>query len=99
MRIGTTPTHYFELPKDVGEIKKIHITYHQNDRLVLEKYEKDCTVEGNVVKTKLTQEETFLFAPKSEVSVQIRVKTTGDDVLGSDVIRISCGECLTDEVL
>lgn len=99
MRIGTTPTHTFVLPKNVGAIKKVHITYHQHDRLVLEKHEDDCTVNGNVVKTRLTQEETFLFSPTSEVSVQIRVKTSGDDVLGSDVIRISCGECLTDEVL
>lgn len=99
MRMGTTPPHTFVLPKNVGAIEKVLITYTQADRLILEKTEKDCTVDGHVVKTRLTQEETFLFTPKVEVEVQIRVKTTGADVLGSDVVRISCERCLSNEVL
>ena len=99
MRIGTTPTHTFILPFDTKTIQKVQIVYSQNDQIVLEKCVEDCTLKENTVCVKLTQEETFLFKSKCSVKVQLRVMTTGGDVISSDVMCVCCDECLSDEVL
>ena len=101
MRRGTTPTHEFILPEEITAelIDEIEIIYAQCETAKLIKKKDDCVIEKNVVTVKLTQEETFLFAPKIAVKVQVRVLVTSGEVMASDVMRVSCGECLAGDVL
>ena len=96
---GTTPTHTFTLPFETAMIKSIQITYAQNDAVKLTKGNADCTFEGNTVSVRLTQEDTLLFAEKACVEVQVRVLTIGGDALASNIMRVRCHECLSEDVL
>ena len=96
---GTTPTHIFSLPVSAETIKTIRVVYAQNDVIKLTKKNEDCTMSGNSVTIKLTQEDTFLFDDDACVDVQVRVLTNSGDALASRVMRIHCEECLSDEVL
>lgn len=96
---GTTPTHIFTLPFGTEIIKTIQVIYAQSGVEKLTKSNGDCVFEGNTVTTKLTQEDTFVFADGECVEVQVRVLTMGNDALASRVMRVHCNECLSDEVL
>lgn len=98
MRIGTTPTHTFTIPFSSDMIRECQIIYQQNEKEVLTKYKKDCTMQDESILVTLTQEETFLFK-KGHVSIQVRVVTHNGEALASDIILVSCKRCLSDEVL
>jgi len=99
MRLGTTPKHTFTFPFDVSKIANVKITYSQAGRIILEKYLKDCNVEGQTLTLTLTQEDTFLFMENKSVEIQARVVTLGGEVLASDVVRVLVERCLDEEVL
>lgn len=99
MKRGSTPTHNFTLPFSAEEADEIEITYQQNNETILTKYKDDCVVEGRNVSVTLTQEETFEFTSEENVEIQVRVLTKGGDVLPSNIIRVSCERCLSEEVL
>lgn len=96
---GTTPTHVFSLPFGMEMIKTIEITYAQGGMVKVKKGNDDCTFDGNKASVKLSQEDTFKFIEDACVEVQVRVLTLGEDALASDVMRIHCEECLSEEVL
>lgn len=99
MRRGSTPTHTFTLPPNtVGDITAVEVTYKQNGEIILQKREQDCTIKGKVIFVALSQEDTFLFDDDAMVKIQIRVKID-DKVFTSNVMRVSCRECLSSEVL
>lgn len=86
---GTTPTQAFPIPGDltISEIEDLTITYRQKRRTVLVKRKEDTSnitdldTKKNIVLV-LSQADTLLFDPNIEVvEVQIKVKTTGNDVL------------------
>jgi hypothetical protein len=99
MRRGTTPTHQFELPFETDLLKDIEITYQQSGKIILQKHKEDCDCIGSCVSVTLTQEETFLFRNELPVEIQTRVLTDEHGVLASDIYRVSCERCLSDEVL
>lgn len=96
---GTTPTHTFTLPFDTSLIKRVKITYAQDDKKFFCKETDDCVLSGNIVTTKLTQEETFLLDCKKLVQIQIRVVTTAGEVLATDEMVVTVNKCLDDEVM
>jgi hypothetical protein len=96
---GTTPTHQFTIPMDASSVQKVRVTYAQKDNVLLVKEDKDCRVEGNMIETKLSQEETLLFDEFSSVQIQVRVLTTAGDALASDLLRVPTGAILDKEVL
>lgn len=99
MKKGTTPTHSFGLPFDASMVKSVLITYAQNDVEVLSKETKDCTLEGETIAVKLTQEETLGFNHRANVQIQVRLLTMGGDALASDIKIVSVEQCLNSEVL
>lgn len=99
MTRGTTPHHTFELPFDVLLVKKAVVIYAQNGAEVLRKETDSCTLDGNTIKTALTQEETFMFDEKKSVQIQVRVLTIGDEALASNIMTVDIGKLLDDEVL
>jgi hypothetical protein len=96
---GTTPTHEFTIPFEVSLIDDLRISYAQSDKEILVKTKGDCTLEGNTITVTLSQEETFLFDCSKNVMLQVRVLTTSGNVLSSDIITLSVGRCINDEVL
>ena len=96
---GTTPTHQFVVPFDTSVLSEVLITYAQDNKLVLTKNIKDCTIEQDVISVTLTQEETLRFDSDHHVKIQLRALTTGGDALASQIITRSVGDVLNDEVL
>lgn len=99
LKIGTTPTHCFSLPFDVSLIQAIEITYGQNGKVVLQKDERDCTMEGNTVSVELSQLDTFEFKGGENVQIQLRVLDINGAVSASEIMCVSCQKCLSDGVL
>ena len=98
IRRGTTPTHTFTLPFGQDQIKDIRISYTQDDVEIVVKQLDDCTFNGNDCIVSLTQVETFSFE-EGKADIQIRILTTVDTVLNSDIITRSVYKSLNEEVL
>ena len=99
MRRLTTPEHKFTLKIDPSVIDKIRITYAQNNVIILTKEGNDVSIDDNIAKVKLTQEETKKFTAGKEAEIQVRVLTLGNDALASDIIKIDVTKVLDDEVM
>ena len=99
MRRGTTPTHTFTIPFDTGAIEKVRVVYAQSDMVKIVKRECDVEMEGNVISVTLTQAETLRLDCKLQTEIQLRVVTLAGEALASDIITVSTGRCLSDEVL
>lgn len=99
MRKGTTPSFSFTLPFDTSVVEKAKVIFKQDNRIVLEKYNEQCTLDGNTIHVKLTQEETYLFESDKYAKMQLRVLTTGGDALASEIFEVFVEEFLDDEVL
>ncbi len=96
---GSTPTHTFTLPIKVESIDKIRIVYAQNDKVLFVKNKEDCTLDGNCVSVKLSQENTLSLMSYKICVIQIRVLTVGGDSLVSNPISVPVEKCYDKEVL
>lgn len=96
---GTTPTHTFTLPFGVETVAKVRILYAQHDEVLVTKTEEDCTMTGQTIQVRLTQEETLALDSSTVVAIQLRVLTTGGEALASDIMRVLPGDCLENEVM
>lgn len=100
MRRGTTPLHTFTIPFDTSLLDCVKVVYAQDDKVILEKKNEGCVLDGNTVKVTLTQEDTFLFdCRKRIVQIQVRVLTLNNEALASEVLRVPVEKCLDNEVL
>lgn len=99
MRRGTTPTHIFDVSIDTTQIKQLRVIYQQDSRNILTKTESDCLIEPNRITIKLSQRETLAFVDDVIVKIQIRALLNDDTSIASDVMRVSCKECLSEEIL
>lgn len=95
----TTPQHCFNLPFKAERVADLIVSYGQGETEVLNKRKEDCILEGNVVKVKLTQEDTKMFTPDVSVKIQIRLLTTDGEALASREYVVRCEDVLNDEVL
>lgn len=96
---GSTPKHTFKLPFDTSLIDKIRVTYAQNGIPLLTKEKEDCTLEGDTVTIRLSQEETLKFDENARVQVQIKAKSTDEDVTISKILSIPLYPVLDKEVI
>jgi hypothetical protein len=97
---GTTPTHVFEIPLDASLVADLRVSYAQGGDALITKKLADVKLEGNTITVRLTEEETLLFDhSKSIAFVQVKVKTTGGDVLSSRIMNFNVFEALNEEVL
>lgn len=92
----STPTNEFTCitntdgePIDLSLLTELYITYSQNCRTVLEKTLADCTINGNVISVKLTQEDTGAFTNDltNEVRIQLRLKFQDGSTYPSQIIK------------
>lgn len=96
---GTTPTHKFNISFDTSLIKDIRISYAQDGIIIAEKTLHDCALEGDVITTSLTQEETLKFHEKRPVELQIKLLTTLGTVMATRIYTLNAGKVLNEEVL
>lgn len=99
MRRGTTPTHTFTLPFEVEMIKSVQVVYKQDGVIVLAKKTEDCTLSGNAIAYKLTQQESLAFHDSKNVEIQVRVLLQDGNALASDIMGVYVSRCLDDEVI
>jgi hypothetical protein len=97
---ATTPTHRFRFPRDLSEFRTILITYKQKGKIVMEKSKAELTIDGNVAKYVLSQDEANAFAAGDRsVSVQIRAVDNNGTALASRIFQMNVNDVLNDEVL
>jgi hypothetical protein len=95
---GTTPTHTFSLPFDANTISKLSIAYAQGGTVKIEKALEDCTISGNEIETRLTEEDTLKLNANAQVEIQIRC-AIGEERLASNIIFARAEKILKDGML
>ena len=99
MTRGTTPELTFQLPFDAGALTKLSSAFEQDGVLVLEKKLEDCTVSGQQVSVRLTEEDTLAFRQNGSV-LQIQLRCgIGEKRLASEVITATVGRILKEGTL
>lgn len=83
---GTTPTLQFDLPVELSMVDTLNVALAQKGAVVLVKTLSDCEVEGMRATCRLTQKDTLALTHSSPLEMQVRVKTTGGDVLASQIV-------------
>jgi hypothetical protein len=99
MNMGGTPLHTFELEIGTANIVDLLISYAQSGRVILRKRLEDCTLTGNRVSVRLTQEDTLRFSENHNVEIQLRVKLDTGIVIPSDPIIETVRGCVDTEVI
>ena len=99
---GTTPTLHFNIPIEASAIKSAEIVVEyvdSNKRILIEKTTDDCVIGENCISTSLTQEETLQLPAPSFVHIQLRVLTTDEIALATDVFKVSVKRLLKEDVI
>lgn len=97
---STTATQNFRLPFNYEPIgSRLLITYGQCGKILIEKTQDDAEIKENIVKIRLTQEETKLFVSSARIDVQIKILATTGEVFASKIFRINVDDALNDEVM
>lgn len=91
---GTTPTLQFVLPFETINIKKLFITFSQDNKEVFTLDESRCSLSNELVTVTLTQQETLMFTSNQTVRIQLRVLTVDDSALASSIITTSVQKIL-----
>lgn len=99
VRPGTTPIISFYLPFDVDLVAELWFTVFQRGSELFTKEMKDLEVEGSKIIVHLSQEETLRLTPGQKVEIQVRLRTTGDDALASQVESVDVDRILKGGVI
>ena len=91
---GSTPTHVFNFPYSINNVKEAFITYKQDGRVVLDKRLADAKINktAKTISLQLTQENTMAFVvnrkPKDNiVDIQVKLLFANGEVVHSHAIR------------
>lgn len=95
---GTTPTFTFNLPFDVSLVKTAYITLRSMG-VEVEKGTKDCVLSGNTIATTLTQEETLTLPKNRQAQIQLRVLTTDNKALATEIYTVQVADILKEGVI
>lgn len=96
---GTNPWYSYTLPFDTVLVDKARFVIRQRDGLKVRKTEKDMDMNGNTVRFRLTQEDTFKLNEKLPAQRQLRIKTTAGDLFKTRADSFTIDGCLDEEVL
>jgi hypothetical protein len=95
---GTTPTHTFKLPIEVGNVRDVMIAYVQNRQVVFSKETKDCVLTESKVQVDLTQEDTFSLSHLADVTIEFMALTSNNKVVGKKFKNIKVEETINKAV-
>lgn len=99
---GTTPSLVFNLPFMASLIKSAEIIVRYVDgvkEVLIEKTLKDCELGEKSIETVLSQEETLQLPAPSTVDIQLRVLTTDDTALATEVYKVKVKRLLKEGVI
>lgn len=99
---GTTPSLVFNLPFLASLIKSAEIIVRYVDgvkEVLIEKTLADCELGETSIATVLTQEETLQLPAPSTVDIQLRVLTTDDTALATEVYKVRVKRLLKEGVI
>jgi DNA helicase TIP49 (TBP-interacting protein) len=99
MPVGTNPWYIYKLPFDTSEVAKARLLIKQRDGLKIKMTETDAVMEGNVIRFRLSQEDTFRLNAQLPAERQLRIKTKAGDLFKTKPITYSLNRCLDMEVL
>lgn len=95
---AATPEQIFMLDlENVSDLPEILITYAQKNRIIVQRAKNETIIEENNVLFYLTQEETLSFRENIPVEIQVRVLTSDNNTLVSDIFEVSVGHILDEE--
>lgn len=99
----TTPTHSFTLPSDTSDYTEIQVSYKQGDTKLVKHYEngqlpEGMTLDGNVVKIRLSQTETKAFS-KGQVYAQVRTLDANGDAYASVQFELYVNDVISEDIL
>ena len=99
MKRGTTPEIVFETDCDCTVFDLLEVTIAQSDEVIITKKISECEREGNLIRVKLTEEETLkLDCNRNPVQLQIRAGK-GETRIASDVMLTTVGKILREGCL
>ena len=99
---GTTPTLLFNLPFSASLIKSAEITIKYVDglkKVLIIKTLEDCELGETSIATTLTQEETLQFPAPATASIQLRILTTDDTAMATEVYNVKVKKLLSGDVI
>ena len=99
---GTTPTLHYNLPFETSVIKTAEIVVEYvdaNKSVKIIKALDDCVLGDKCISTALTQEETLKLPAPSTVNVQLRILTTDELVLATEIQKVSVKRLLREDVI
>ena len=99
---GTTPTLQFNLPFASTLIKSAEIVVEYvdaNKSVQIVKTLNECELGENSISAMLTQEETLQLPAPTTVNVQLRVLTTEDKALATELQKVSVKRLLKEDVI
>jgi DNA helicase TIP49 (TBP-interacting protein) len=99
MPVGTNPWYIYKLPFDTSEVAKARLLIKQRDGLKIKMTETDAVMEGNVIRFRLSQEDTFRLNAQLPAERQLRIKTKAGDLFKTKPVTYSLNRCLDMEVL
>ena len=99
---GTTPTLLFNLPFSASLIKSAEITIKYVDglkKVLITKTLEDCELGETSISTRLTQEETLQIPAPVIVAIQLRILTTNDIAMATEVHSVKVKKLLSGDVI
>lgn len=99
---GTTPTLHYNLPFETSIIKTAEIVVEYvdaNKSVKIIKDIDDCVLGDNCISTSLTQEETLKLPAPSTVNIQLRILTTDELVLATEIQKVTVKRLLREDVI
>lgn len=99
MRRGTTPTFQITVTglSDI-EIDVLWLTLKQGTTEIT-KDKNDVEIQGDVISTTLTQEETLMFKEGAKVGIQLRALSTNNTAYASNIVYTDVEKILKDGVI
>lgn len=94
----TITTTIKNLPVPVSNIANLYIVFKSASKTILEKTLKDCSISGETIENRLTQEESLLFPP-GNIKRSVIVITLDGTRFETDPCDIVCGKTAKAEVL
>ena len=95
---GTTPEIELEFDFSLSAATALFVTFSQKDQEVFTVGMDNVTITDNVVKFRLTQEQTLMLDDNHLVSIQVRGKQ-GEIAWASDIVSKPVGEILKDGII
>ena len=95
---GTTPCLTFKADLDCTYADALYLTLKSDNGRKLEKTIRDIEIQGNVIKCKLSQEDTLYFKKTEYIEMEIRV-LLGKSALVSNKIMVKMEDILKNGVI